>query len=71
MKVGDGEFVSSVGKVKEEEDNEENGDEGEECSSSERGDVEEVVDDERGGNGIDREGDGEMECVECAENDDG
>lgn len=58
MKLGDGQFVSTVAKVNEEDDNEENAD------------VEEVVDDQTPGNAIHTEGDAEMESVESPENDD-
>ena len=70
MKLGDGQFVSTVAKVKEEDDNEENVDEAQQTTSAEKADVEEVVDDQTPGNAIHTEGDAEMESVESPENDD-
>ena len=70
MKLGDGQFVSTVAKVKEEDDNEENVDEAQQTTSAEKADVEEVVDDQTPGNAIHTEGDAETESVESPENDD-
>ncbi len=70
MKLGDGQFVSTVAKVKEEDDNEENVDEAQQTTSAEKADVEEVVDDQTPGNAIHTEGDAEMESVESPKNDD-
>lgn len=73
MKLGDGQFVSTVStvaKVKEEDDNEENVDEAQQTTSAEKADVEEVVDDQTPGNAIHTEGDAETESVESPENDD-
>ena len=70
MKLGDGQFVSTVAKVKEEDDNEENVDEAQQTTSSEKADVEDVVDDQTPGNAIHTEGDAETESVESPENDD-
>ena len=69
MKLGDGQFVSTVAKVKED-DNEENVDEAQQTTSAEKADVEEVVDDQTPGNAIHTEGDAETESVESPENDD-
>ncbi|MDU1273816.1 MAG: DNA gyrase subunit A [Staphylococcus epidermidis] len=70
MKLGDGQFVSTVAKVNEEDDNEENADEAQQSTTTETADVEEVVDDQTPGNAIHTEGDAEMESVESPENDD-
>ena len=70
MKLGDGQFVSTVAKVNEEDDNEENADESQQSTTTETADVEEVVDDQTPGNAIHTEGDAEMESVESPENDD-
>ena len=70
MKLGDGQFVSTVAKVKEEDDNEENVDEAQQTTTAEKADVEEVVDDQTPGNAIHTEGDAETESVESPENDD-
>ncbi|MFI9580236.1 DNA gyrase C-terminal beta-propeller domain-containing protein, partial [Staphylococcus capitis] len=70
MKLGDGQFVSTVAKVKEEDDNEENVDEAQQTTSAEKADVEEVVDDQTPGNAIHTEGDAETESVESPKNDD-
>ena len=70
MKLGDGQFVSTVAKVNEEDDNEENADEAQQSTTTETADVEEVVDDQTPGNAIHTEGDAEMESVEFPENDD-
>ena len=70
MKLGDGQFVSTVAKVNEEDDNEENVDEAQQTTSAEKADVEEVVDDQTPGNAIHTEGDAETESVESPENDD-
>ncbi|MBE7320565.1 DNA gyrase C-terminal beta-propeller domain-containing protein, partial [Staphylococcus epidermidis] len=70
MKLGDGQFVSTVAKVKEEDDNEENVDEAQQTTNAEKADVEEVVDDQTPGNAIHTEGDAETESVESPENDD-
>ena len=70
MKLGDGQFVSTVAKVNEEDDNEENPDEAQQSTTTETADVEEVVDDQTPGNAIHTEGDAETESVESPENDD-
>ena len=70
MKLGDGQFVSTVAKVNEEDDNEENADEAQQSTTTETADVEEVVDDQTPGNAIHTEGDAETESVEYPENDD-
>ena len=70
MKLGDGQFVSTVAKVKEEDDNEENVDEAQQTTTAEKADVEELVDDQTPGNAIHTEGDAETESVESPENDD-
>ena len=70
MKLGDGQFVSTVAKVNEEDDNEENADEAQQSTTTETADVEEVVDDQTPGNAIHTEGDAETESVESPENDD-
>ena len=70
MKLGDGQFVSTVAKVKEEDDDEKNVDEAQQTTTAEKADVEEVVDDQTPGNAIHTEGDAEMESVESPENDD-
>ena len=70
MKLGDGQFVSTVAKVKEEDDNEENVDEAQQTTSAEKADVEEVVDNQTPGNAIHTEGDAETESVESPKNDD-
>ena len=70
MKLGDGQFVSTVAKVNEEDDNEENPDEAQQYTTTETADVEEVVDDQTPGNAIHTEGDAETESVESPENDD-
>ena len=57
MKLGDGQFVSTVAKVNEEDDNEENADEAQQSTTTETADVEEVVDDQTPGNAIHTEGD--------------
>ncbi len=70
MKLGDGQFVSTVAKVNEEDDNEQNADEAQQSTTTETADVEEVVDDQAPGNAIHTEGDAETESVESPENDD-
>ncbi|MDK6298508.1 DNA gyrase subunit A [Staphylococcus caprae] len=69
MKLGEGQFVSTVAKVKEEDENDEDNEDSDETTSSETA-TEEVVDDQTPGNAIHTEVEEETSEVETYDNDD-
>ena len=69
MKLGEGQFVSTVAKVKEEDENDEDKEDSDETTSSETA-TEEVVDDQTPGNAIHTEVEEETSEVETDDNDD-
>ena len=69
MKLGEGQFVSTVAKVKEEDENDEDNEDSDETTSSETA-TEEVVDDQTPGNAIHTEVEEETSEVETDDNDD-
>ncbi|MFW3576367.1 DNA gyrase C-terminal beta-propeller domain-containing protein, partial [Staphylococcus caprae] len=69
MKLGEGQFVSTVAKVKEEDENDEDNEDSDETTSSETA-TEEVVDDQTPGNAIHTEVEEETSKVKTDDNDD-
>ena len=69
MKLGEGQFVSTVAKVKEEDENDEDKEDSDETTSSETA-TEEVVDDQTPGNAIHTEVEEETSKVKTDDNDD-